>query len=146
MPASKHDKWRHKPAGGSPAAVVGSHVEVELVEASGSRERLAFDIVPDSQADFDAGFLGASTPLARAVLGQCAGSTLPYRAEEIREIHVLTVVPSQRVARQDVAADRQAVIQRAISKSDLENAVRFALTVDVKWGDTDPEGIADHWE
>jgi hypothetical protein len=47
---------------------------------------------------------------------------------------------------EDVAADRQAVIQKAISKSDLADAVRFALTVDQKWGDTDPEGIASNWE
>lgn len=40
----------------------------------------------------------------------------------------------------------QAVIQKAISKSDLADAVRFALTVDQKWGDTDPEGIASNWE
>jgi hypothetical protein len=146
MAASKHDKWRHKPAGVSHTAVVGSHVEVELIEASGSRERLAFDIVPDSQADFGTGFLGASTPLAQAVLGQCAGSSVPYQAEDIREVHILTVAPSHRIARDDIAANRQAVIQRAVSKSDLENAVRFALTVDVKWGNTDPEGIADHWE
>jgi hypothetical protein len=146
MAASKYDKWRRKPAGEPHAAAIGSHVEVELIEASGSRERLAFDIVPDSQADFSAGFLGASTPLARAVLGQSAGSTVPYPVEEIREVHILSVAPSERIAHDDVTADRQAVIRKAVAKSDLENAVRFALTVDVKWGDTDPEGIADHWE
>ena len=44
----------------------GTHVEVELVDEAGAREPLAFDIVPDAQADFAQGFLGAGTPLAQA--------------------------------------------------------------------------------
>lgn len=125
---------------------IGSHVEVELVPVSGENEHLAFDIVPDAEADFDAGFLGAGTPLARAILGHYAGSSVPYHVGDITQVRILTVEESARAPAEDLAAERQAVIQKAIRKSDLADAVRFALTVDQKWGDTDPEGIASNWE
>ena len=125
---------------------VGVYVEVELVSESGARERLAFDIVPDSEADFSSGCLGAGTPLAQAISGQRAGTVVPYSLGDIMEVRILTVGAGGRSPTKNVAADRQAVIQKAISKSDLADAVRFALTVDQKWGDTDPEGIASNWE
>ncbi len=132
-------------ANGLTQVTIGTHVQVELINESGDRERLAFDIVPDSEADFSAGFLGAGTPLARALWGQSAGSLVPYGVGDIREVRILAVSASERSPEQ-AAADRQAVIQKAISQSDLADAVRFALTVDQKWGDTDPEGIAENWE
>jgi hypothetical protein len=125
---------------------IGVHVEVELVAESGEIESLALDIVADAEADFAAGFLGVGTPLARAMLGQCAGSVVPYRAGDIIQVRILAVGASVRAPTEDVATSRQAVIQKAISKSDLADTVRFALTVDQKWGDTDPEGIASNWE
>lgn len=125
---------------------VGVRMEVELVSESGAREQLAFDIVPDSEADFSSGCLGVGTPLAQAISGQRAGSVVPYRMGDIIEVRILTVGVGGRSATKNVAADRQAVIQKAISKSDLADAVRFALTVDQKWGDTDPEGITSNWE
>jgi hypothetical protein len=125
---------------------LGARVEVELIPDSGENERLAFDIVPDAEADFSAGFLGVGTPLARAILGQRAGSVVPYQVGDITQVKILTVGISGRIPVDDVAAEREAVIQRAINKSDLADAVRFALTVDQKWGDTDPEGIASNWE
>ena len=125
---------------------VGVHVEVELVSEAGAREQLAFDIVPDSEADFSSGCLGVGTPLALAISGQRAGNVVPYTVGDIIEVRILTVGMSGRNPTKNVAADRQAVIQKAIRKSELADAVRFALTVDQKWGDTDPEGIASNWE
>lgn len=125
---------------------IGVHAEVELISESGENERLAFDIVPDADADFSAGFLGVGTPLARAILGQQAGNIVPYPVGDVTQVKILRVADSSRAPSDDVAVDRQAVIQRAISKSDLADAIRFALTVDQKWGDTDPEGIASNWE
>jgi len=121
-------------------------VEVELVPASGESEHLALDIVHDSEADFNSGFLGAGTPLGRAILGHSAGSVVPYQVGDVTQVKILAVGASNRTPAGDVSADRQAVIQKAISKSDLADAVRFALTVDQKWGDTDPEGIASNWD
>ncbi len=121
--------------------VVGMHVEVELVGASGEGERMAFDIVPDKLADVSAGFLGASTPLAKALRGQAAGSVVPYHVADIKEVRVLSVGVSQRAPDPDAAVAREAAVREAVRKSDLVDTVRLALTVDVKWGDYDPEGI-----
>ena len=59
---------------------LGTHVEVELIDEAGVSERLAFDLVPDEQADFANGFLGVGTPLAQAILGQTASETVVLSA------------------------------------------------------------------
>jgi hypothetical protein len=143
---SPSDDTRQDQDGPSNQVAIGTYVEVELVDETGAREHLAFEIVPDDEADFAAGFLGAGTPLAQTLLGQGAGSVLPYHAGDIREVKILTVAAGARARTDDAAASRQAIIQKAISKSDLAESVRFALTVDQKWGDTDPEGITSNWE
>ena len=51
-------------------ADIGSFVELELLSRSGEHEHLTFDFVADELADYQAGFLGASTPLAQAILGE----------------------------------------------------------------------------
>jgi hypothetical protein len=121
-------------------------VEVELIAESGEREHLAFDIVPDAEADFASGFLGEGTPLAQAILGGRTGAVVSYQMGDVVQVKILAVGEGARARDGDAATERQAIIQRAISKSDLADAVRFALTVDQKWGDTDPEGIASNWE
>jgi hypothetical protein len=126
--------------------VLRSHVEVDLIGESGASEHLTFAIVPDREANFSAGLLARSTPLAQAVLGQPAASVVPYRAGDIVEVRIVKVTPSTRLPGTDAAADRQATIQKAISKSEMADAVRFALTVDQKWGDTDPEAMESNWE
>jgi len=125
---------------------IGTRVEVELVDQSGGRERLAFDVVPDRTADFSDGFLSAGTPLARAIVGHRAGEVVPYRLADMAEVRILAVSASQRQPNKNASAERDAVIRNAISRSDLEDAVRLALTVDVKWGDYDPEGLASGWD
>jgi hypothetical protein len=125
---------------------VGTRVEIELVDRQGSIERLAFDLVPNNKADFAGGFLSAGAPLAQAILGHQAGDIIPYQFADVAEVHILAVETSQRTPAAEARASREAVIRDAISKSNLEDAMRLALTVDVKWGDYDPEGIASHWE
>ena len=127
-------------------AAVGTHVEVALLTETGASEQMAFDVVPDSKADFGAGFLGAGTPLAKAILGHPAGSHLPYEAADIVQVHILGVTPSTSAPPDDVAANRQAAIDEAVSKSNLADTLQLALTVDVKWGDYDPEGIEKNWD
>ena len=117
---------------------LGLYVEVELVGESGASERLVFDIVPDAQADFVHGFLGVSTRLAQAILGQSAGSIVPYQVGDAVEVRILSVMPGVRAPSDDVAARRQAVIQQAIAQSDLISDMAFALAVGSKWGDYDP--------
>ncbi len=129
-----------------PRVKIGTHVEVELLSEGGDVERLAFDVVPDAQADFASGFLGAGTPLAQAILGQPAGATVPYAVADEVEVHILSVGPSQRAPAPEVAAAREAAAQEAVSKANMEEMVRLALTVDVKWGDYDPEALESGWD
>ena len=109
-------------------------------------ERLAFDVVADEQADFASGFLGAGTPLAQAILGQPAGATVPYAVADEVEVRILSVAPSERGPAPEVAAAREAAAQEAVSKANMEEMVRLALTVDVKWGDYDPEALESGWD
>jgi hypothetical protein len=124
---------------------IGTHVEVELVTETGESEQMAFDVVPDSKADFSAGYLGAGTPLAQAILGHRAASRVPYRVADIVEVRILRVAPATSLPPGDTAASRQAVIDEAVSKSNLADTLQLALTVDIKWGDYDPEGIEANW-
>ena len=119
---------------------VGTHVEVELIDEAGVNERLEFDLVPDKQADFANGFLGESTPLAQAILGQTAGSVVAYRVGDVAMVSVLTVTLEGRLPVEDVAAKRQAVIQQVVAESDRISDMVFALAVGSKWGDYDPGG------
>jgi hypothetical protein len=124
----------------SQRVAVGTHVEVELIDEAGERERLEFDLVPDKQADFANGFLGESTPLAQAILGQSAGSVVAYRVGDIVKVSILTVTSDARVPVEDVAAKRQAVVQQVVAESNRISDMVFALAVGSKWGDYDPGG------
>jgi hypothetical protein len=124
----------------SQRVAVGTHVEVELIDEAGACERLAFDLVPDKQADFANGFLGESTPLAQAILGEAAGSVVDYRVGDAVKVSILTVTSAARVPIEDVAAKRQAVIQQVVAESDRISDMVFALAVGSKWGDYDPGG------
>jgi hypothetical protein len=127
------------------AVALGRHVEVELVDRDGACERLVLDVVPEKKADFAAGFLGAETPLAKAIAGRRAGVSVPYHVGDLREVRIISVAPAQR-APEEEAADHDAILQKAISQSEQAEAARFSLTVDLKWGGTDPSSIEDNWE
>ena len=120
---------------------VGCHVELELSDNSGVVDRLSVDIVSDRSADFKAGFLGESTPLARTILDQPAGRTVQYRVGDLQTVRILSVSPSQAQADENAAARRQEAIQRAVAESDRTNAILFASSFSGKWGDYDPQGI-----
>ena len=126
----------------TPKVTLGASIEIEMIDESGIGERLALVIVPDKQADFAAGFLGAGTPMAKALLGQRLGSVVAYEQGDIREVRILSVTSSAQVPKTGADASRQTVIQKALDKADLEDALRLALTVDVKWGEYDPEALA----
>jgi len=126
----------------TPKVTPGASLEVELIDESGAGERLAVVIVPDKEADFASGFLGAGTPLAKALLGQRLGSVVPYQQGDIQEVRILSVTPGVSAPKTGADASRQAIIDKALDKADLEDALRLALTVDVKWGQYDPEALA----
>jgi hypothetical protein len=121
----------------NPAVDIGYLVEVDLISQGGEAERLVFTLVEDKQADFKAGFLGVSTPLAQAILGKTAGEVIPYQAGDLRCVKILSVRLSDQVQSEDIASRRQAVIRKAIDHSDYVNAMIFAGSVNSKWGDYD---------
>lgn len=128
------------------SAAIGTHVELELVGEGGALERLALDIVADAQADFSHGFLGAGTPLARAILGHSSGSVVPYRVGDVVEVRVLSVAPSAGAPGEDIAARRRAALEAARARAEMTNDAIFALTAGSKWGDYDPAKLADPWQ
>jgi hypothetical protein len=129
----------------TPTVEIGRHVEIEMVGKDGSVEAMKFNLVVDESADFARGFLGESTPLAKAILGKSAGSVIPYSLGDLREVRVLSVTEAEGLPDEDVNARRQAKIQEAIEKSDRTSAMIFASSFSGKWGDYDPDGI-EHWE
>jgi hypothetical protein len=122
---------------------IGVHVELELIDAQGNCEPLAVDVVNAQAADLAQGFLGANTPLARALRGQTAGSEVPYVMGDIHRVRILRVTPSQTIAPADAKERREAVLQKALSDAERTNAEMFAASFSSKWGDYDPQGIAD---
>jgi hypothetical protein len=120
---------------------LGTHVEAELIDEMGASESLAFDLVLDEQADFANGFLGAGTPLAQAIWGNCAGDVVAYRLGDVLSVRVVKVTMADRTQEEDVAAKRQAVIEQAVAESERISDMVFALAVGSKWGDYDPGGV-----
>jgi len=115
----------------------GMLVEVELISRSGESEILIFTLVEDEQADFSAGFLGSSTPLAKTILGHYQDSKLDYTAGDLQYVRILSVEPSDKIQTEDVKARREAVMRKALNHSDYVNALNFATSVNSKWGDYD---------
>jgi len=126
-------------------AQTGTHVAIELLDASGESERLEFDIVPDQMADLANGFLGEGTPLARAIANQSAGSSLPYRLADIVGVRILSVTPARSLPAADVAQQREAAIRKAVEEAQRTDAIVFASSFSGKWGDYNPEGM-EHWD
>ncbi|MBN1661023.1 MAG: GreA/GreB family elongation factor [Anaerolineae bacterium] len=134
------EEERRAEAARPPVVALGARVQVELVDELGGVEALDLALVPDADADLARGFLGQGTPLGRAIAGQRAGTTLPYKQGDMAEVRILSVVPDD-VPDTGAAAKRQAVIQQAVERSEIQDIARLALTVDVKWGAYDPNGI-----
>jgi hypothetical protein len=128
--------------GASLRVQIGVHVELELIDDQGHREPLAADIVKAQSADLAQGFLGANTPLAKAIRGQTAGSEVPYLMGDIRSVRILRVTSSQTIAPVDAKERREAVLQKALSDAERTSAEIFASSFSGKWGDYDPQGMA----
>ena len=120
------------------AVDLGTHVELELIDETGTGEELALELVPDDQADFVNGFLGIGTPLAQAILGKSAGEIVAYRLDDVTRVRIVSVTSATRIQAENVAARRQAVIQQAVAESERISDMVFALAVGSKWGDYDP--------
>jgi hypothetical protein len=123
------------------AVALHTHVEIEMSDAYGDLETLAFDIVPDSQADYYAGYLGEGTPLAKAIMGCRVGNMVVYKAgEEACKVRILSIQAASGQAGGEAEA-RRAAVQRAKEQIESTNAMIFASTVEGKWGEYDPDSL-----
>jgi hypothetical protein len=119
----------------------GRHVELEVTYGPGDVEILSLDIVPDSSADFDRGFLGESTPMAQAILGHTAGDIVTYQAGDRVRVRILSVSDELHGKPEDLSARRDEVERKARLDSDTTNLVLFASSFSGKWGDYDPNAV-----
>jgi hypothetical protein len=122
----------------------GSHVTIELMDEQGQSETMSFDIVNAHAADLERGWLGETTPLAKAIMGQAVGQVVAYHQGDIQRVRILSVEPSQTKPSSRVE-ERQAALQKAQTEAERTNAEMFASSFSGKWGDYDPEGMS-HWE
>ena len=123
-----------------------TRVEIELIDPSGESERLVLTIVPDDQADFYAGDLGESTPLAAAILGKPAGTLASYYANGLTRVKILSVEAVDQSSAGESAAQRKAAVEQAITDAERTSALIFATAVDGKWGDYDADGMVANWD
>lgn len=110
-------------------------VTVELVDSTGQAERGEFTLVTGKQADFSSGLLDENTPLACALLGHCAGETVPYRAGDLTEVRILKVESGDESVRADAAAKRRADVRKAAAQSEITSQMIFSTASGSKWGD-----------
>jgi hypothetical protein len=129
-----------------PKVKLFTHVEIEMIDASGESEHLSFDLVPDEQADFYSGLLGEGTPLAKAILGQVAGSQVNLEAGETCTVKILTVNSIAKNVSSEGAARRKAVAEEALKQAERMNAMIFSTTVEGKWGEYDADGMMENWD
>lgn len=119
-----------------------SHVEVELIDDQNNSERMEFDLVADSAADFDAGRIGVSAPLGKAIRGKFSGDVVNYVRGDIRKVRILSVKPLPSQVTDDAEARRQAILDEALRRVERTNTEMFAASYDGKWGDYNTEGMA----
>jgi len=115
----------------------GSKVSIELIDQSGAAEQAEFMLVDSKHADLKSGLLDENTPLGRALMGRCAGETLPYAAGDLREVRILAVESGAVDALADAAEKRRESVRKAEAQSEIINQLNFATASGSKWGDYD---------
>lgn len=118
-----------------------TNVKLEMVFNSGESEQMTFLMVPDADAEYYSGFLGESTPLAKAILGRTAGVTVPYYKGDIQQVRILAVQPGSKTGASEAAAKRHAETEEAKEETARTNAMIFATTVEGKWGEYDADSL-----
>ncbi len=122
---------------------IGIHVELDLIDADGNTERIAFDLVKEQAAAFDQGRLSADAPLGKAIRGKRVGSVVEYVMGDIRRVRVVSLAPAQTPAPADAAARRTALLEEARRKAERTNADMFASSFSGKWGDYSTDDMRD---
>jgi hypothetical protein len=125
-------------------AGLGMHVLLEVTYTD-ETEQLSLDIVEDRLADFEHGFLGQSTPLAKAILGRRAGEEVAYQNGDAQTVRILDVTRSDSAPSEENAEKREETMRKVAREVDRTNAINFASSFNGKWGDYDPSTINDEW-
>jgi len=120
---------------------VGCEVVVDLQDRAGKKERLKVVIVPDEAADFANGYLSEKTPLAKILLGERAGTIIPYLQDDILAIEIIAVTKLLDRPTDDAAEKRKAMMKKTLREVEDTNAMVFASSFSGKWGDYDPDSI-----
>jgi hypothetical protein len=119
----------------------GSQVELNLINRAGNKDRLKVVIVTDDAADFTHGLLSENTPIAKALLGERAGNTIPYLKGDILAIEILSVSKPAQMPTEEAAEKRKEQMKQAMREVEDTNAIVFASSFSGKWGDYDPDSI-----
>lgn len=120
---------------------VGRNVDLEIKYETGETERLSLDVVADQSADFERGFLGEGTPLAKAILGKTAGSVVAYRAGDAVSVKILAVSAQLSQEPQDLTERREEVTRKAIDDFGRTSTIIYASSMGNKWGEMDPGAL-----
>ncbi len=118
---------------------IGCNLHIELLYRSGNKEQLTFDLVLDEQADIENGFLGISTPLAQALIGEKCGYLIPYFTHEIKAIVILSINKADRKLGEEKSKSRRKSIHEILNQIEYRDAVLFASSTDTKWGSYDAD-------
>lgn len=124
----------------------GRHVELELKYETSEVERLSLDVVADKAADFEKGFLGENTPLAKAIIGKQAGAVVAYKAGDIVEVRIISVSATQNGQPTDLSERREEATRKAIRHADHTSLTIYATSMNNKWGDVDPDALIEDEE
>lgn len=120
----------------------GVRIDVTLIDQRGDAEPLSFVIVDERAADFEQGFLAASAPLAKAILGKRVGSEIPYRRGDVVAVRIVDVSAENSPSPEDAAARRQETVKKAVQEAERTTVHMFATSFSSKWGDYDPDALA----
>jgi len=120
---------------------LGTQIELELIYRSDQKETLLIDLVLDLQSDIKNGYLGISTPLAKAILGETSGIAVPYFTNELQAVKILTIQKTIRDPDTSISSRRGKAIQKTLAEIEFRNAILFASSANTKWGSYDDEGL-----
>jgi hypothetical protein len=120
---------------------LGDQVEIQLIYRSGHKEKLTLDLVVDSKADIDQGYLGESTPLATAILDEPPGTIVPFFTSELFAVEILSVHEASREPDPEVSKRRKQSLKDTLNRIEFRDAILFASSTETKWGQYDPDGL-----
>jgi hypothetical protein len=120
---------------------LGDQVEIQVFYRSGHKEKLVLDLVKDSEADINQGYLGESTPIATAILDEPPGTIVPFFTPELLAIEILSVQEASRQPDPDVSKRRKQSLKDTLNRIEFRDAILFASSTETKWGQYDPDGL-----